>query len=239
MRICAAPACLGPHLTCSVVHARSATSPPPCRDVYDDPEWQHRFLSRPFELFTFDFTSGNVPLHGRTSVQVPTIASGTAHAVLVWLELQMDPAGTVWLTTCPKALRSQRGLWSSDLDGAKPKKKPKKKKKKGATAPTEEQPTPAPPKEAALPTKVFAAKNWAVRMSTLLPQPKVQGLGKDSLAITAAYADGVGVHVDVDWASSTLRAPPKPAAIAAAQASAEPSMVLAAMPPPPPAGAQA
>ena len=203
-----------------------------CRDVYDDPDWRHKFLSRPFELFSLDFTTGNTPLQGATQVDVPIVANGTAHALIVWLELQMDPAGTVWLTTCPQSLRSVRGLWSAGDTGGK-KKRNKNKKKKSGDAAAGAGGAAAPP---APPLKVFSAKNWAVHLSVLRPQPRVTCAGKapDSLRISAQYADGVGVALSVDWSASRLAAKPKPGAITAAEAAAPPSAVKGAMPPPAP-----
>jgi len=226
-----------------------AVSTPPCihsrlvfrflllflrRDVYDDPEWRHKFLSRPFELFSLDFTSGNTPLQGEADIDIPIVANGTAHALIVWIELQMDAAGSVWLTTCPQSLRSVRGLWSAGGDAAGKKKRKKNKKKKagaGAAGPG----TPPPAAEAP-PLKVFSAENWAVHLNVLRPQPRVTCAGKapDSLRVKAQFADGLGVVLQVDWAGSRLAARPKPEAIAAAAAAAPPSAVKGAMPPPPP-----
>ncbi len=198
------------------------------RDVYDDPDWRHKFLSRPFELFSLDFTSGETPLAGAVDVEVPIVANGKAHALLVWLELQMDAAGSVWLTTCPQSLRSVRGLWSADAPSGKKKRSKNKKKTQpaasGAAAPT------APP------LAVFSAKNWAVHMTVLRLQPRVACAGKSPacLKVCAQYADGIGISLSVDWSASRLAAKPKPDAIAAAQGAAPPSAVKGAMPPPPP-----
>lgn len=198
--------------------------------MYDDPEWRHKFLSRPFELFSLDFTTGNTPLQGETTVDVPIVANGTAHAMIVWLELQMDPAASVWLTTCPQSLRSVRGLWSAGDTGGKKKRNKNKKKKSGDAGAGAGTP---PPAAAAPPLKVFSAKNWAVHLNVLRPQPRVTCAGKapDSLRVNAQFADGLGVALSVDWAASRLAAKPKPEAISAAVAAAPPSAVKGAMPP--------
>jgi hypothetical protein len=196
--------------------------------VYDDPEWRHKFLSRPFELFSLDFTSGNTPLQGAVDVEVPIVGNGTAHALIVWLELQMDAAGSVWLTTCPQALRSARGLWSADAAAPGKKKRQNKKKKKqgdASSAPADTAAHCTPTTVAAPPLKVFSAKNWAVKLSVLRPQPRVTCTGKrpDTLHIAAQYTDGIGVDLSLDWTTSSIAAKPTVQEIAAAEAAAPPS----------------
>jgi hypothetical protein len=82
-------------------------------DVVDAPDWRHKYLSAPVELCEFDWRGARpapLPRRGAWERRVRVTATGEVHAVLVWLELQMDAAGAVWLTTCPNDLRAVRKL---------------------------------------------------------------------------------------------------------------------------------
>ncbi|XP_043198257.1 protein arginine N-methyltransferase 7-like [Amphibalanus amphitrite] len=59
-------------------------------------------LSQPVPVFGFDWTNRTPIVFDRTSVaRVEAVNSGTAHAVFMWWDITMDPAGEVLLSCAP------------------------------------------------------------------------------------------------------------------------------------------
>ena len=52
-------------------------------------DYDHRFLSRPFEIFSFDFR-GDLPLTDDREIHVTTCAGGHVHGLVYWFELFLD-----------------------------------------------------------------------------------------------------------------------------------------------------
>ena len=61
---------------------------------------QHRALTEPFDVFSFDFSKAT-PTPEEKDILLPAAAKGTAGAVLFWFDLQIDES--MWLSNAPDA----------------------------------------------------------------------------------------------------------------------------------------
>ena len=73
-------------------------------DVVDSKHWKRTWISKPATLFELDLSSPDTPLSGSVSIPMRTTKSGALTAIMVWVELDMDAAGTIQLSSAPRVM---------------------------------------------------------------------------------------------------------------------------------------
>ncbi|CAN1333533.1 Protein arginine N-methyltransferase 1.6 [Linum perenne] len=81
----------------AIIRAKSQQHPLHC----DSLSKEIRLLSKPFEIFEFDFWR-RPESHGEAKVVVEAIDDGRANGVVSWWVLQLDREGTIFYSTAPK-----------------------------------------------------------------------------------------------------------------------------------------
>ncbi|CAN1333529.1 Protein arginine N-methyltransferase 1.6 [Linum perenne] len=90
----------------AIIRAKSQQHPLHC----DSLSKEIRLLSKPFEIFEFDFWR-RPESHGEAKVVVEAIDDGRANGVVSWWVLQLDREGTIFYSTAPKWIDQGVSNW--------------------------------------------------------------------------------------------------------------------------------
>ncbi|CAN0842233.1 Protein arginine N-methyltransferase 1.6 [Linum grandiflorum] len=88
---------LVPNGSDTIIQAKSRQLPLHCDALFKE----IRLLSKPFEIFEFDFWR-RPESHGEAKVLVEAIDDGRANGIVSWWILQLDREGTIFYSTAPK-----------------------------------------------------------------------------------------------------------------------------------------